>query len=283
MAVATDLKGYLDDSGSPSDQNHTFVTFGGFVSTVAGWDWFEKRWPRMLEEHNVPYLHMKELWNRDSEIYQHLKQDKEAEAKFLDDCTKAIAIAAESNITASVRLPDLAAFNAETGTALDPMALTLYGWIIKLREKYPAQEVQLILDKCDKPYRCIELAKQYAASDTYAQLGPDTISVIPLTKDESFKTVTPIQAADFCAWEARRHLEEHKTWNPPEESRKSGENRLLNYLGWSLDFMAKMGRKPRQRKSAMMLNAWPPADGLVFDYKNLMGAHHNRHKNGWVS
>jgi hypothetical protein len=281
MAAKTEPIAYLDDSGSPSDKNHTFFTFGGFVGTEAGWGWFEKRWTRLLEEHGVPYLHMKELWNRTSDIYRHLKQNKNAEAAFLDDCTKAIAIGTVANITASVRLPDLERFNKEVGLNLDPMALALYGWIIKLREKYPDPEIKLFLDKIDKPHRCIDLAMRYAATDTHTQLMPEAINACPIGGDDSFKTIMPLQAADFCAWEARRHLEEHKSWNPPDQARKIGPRMNENYLMWALTFFGRMGRMPRQRKSAMMLNAWPPADGLVFDYQNLMGAHQNRHKSGW--
>ncbi len=110
-----------------------------------------------------------------------------------------------------------------------------------------------------------------------------SFTIEPLGESDSFRNILPIQAADFTAYEIRKHCEEHKTFNPPEEMRVLGEPLNTAYLEWEIDFRRHNNdRPPRSRMSARMLSAWPPARGYIWDKTLIMGAHVSRHKNGWT-
>ena len=274
------LKAYLDDSGNPNDPQHSVLTVAGYLSTADGWSWFETHWPKVMEKHGVPYLHMRELWDRNGD-FGHLKDSDGTKADFLADCISVIQTGTEFAPSASIRLADLEAFNKESKLGLDPMALAIYGCLIELRNAYPKDEIEVFLDNISKPYKRIETALNYARSDTWQDLKPNTLLLSALPDGGSFKTILPIQAADFSAWEIRKNCEERKTWNPAEEDRRHAGLLNASYLRWTIEFFQKFGRMPRQRMSAKMLSAWPPPQGYLWDYANIKGAHVNRHKNGW--
>jgi hypothetical protein len=52
------LRAYLDDSGSPDDPAHSFLTIAGYVAEVGNWKRFERRWQKKLDRAEVPYLHI---------------------------------------------------------------------------------------------------------------------------------------------------------------------------------------------------------------------------------
>jgi hypothetical protein len=274
------LKAYFDDSGDPKDPKHSCVTIAGYVSTVEGWDWFEHHWPEVMTRHGVPYLHMKELWDREG-TYKTLKATPHAETEFLIDCIKTIQIAAEFCVSSTIRLADLEVFNSETGLALEPLALALYGCLVGLREEYPDAGIEIFVDRMTKPHLTIDVAEQYARSDTYADLKVDNLLIAPLAKGDSFRNILPIQAADLMAYEVRKNCEERRTFDPPEQGRTDAHSLSLAYLQWKIEFQRKNGRPPRDRKSAQMLSAWPPPRGHLWDYKLIKAAHLNRHKGGW--
>jgi hypothetical protein len=83
-----------------------------------------------------------------------------------------------------------------------------------LRGKYPHEEIEIIIDRIDKPHKRVGLAKEYSNTDTYANLKGDLLPILPIEKTDSFKTVLPIQAADFLAWELRKTSEDRKRWAP---------------------------------------------------------------------
>jgi hypothetical protein len=103
------------------------------------------------------------------------------------------------------------------------------------------------------------LAQQYARMDTYADLKPDSISILPLEKADSFKTVLPIQAADFMAWELRKLSTDRMDWEPNEASRASLDAVRADYRKWADEFArTHNNRRPRQRLSAWGLEKATP-------------------------
>jgi hypothetical protein len=150
-----------------------------------------------------------------------------------------------------------------------------------LRAKFPDDEIEIVIDKIDKPYKRAGLAEQYARTDTYANLKCDLLPILPLQKDESFKTIIPIQAADFLAWELRKSSEDRKTWEPSEASHSSREGVNEDYWKWAREFETANGRKPRQRKSGYALQDAQLPKGYLWDFVNISAASTIRHKNGW--
>jgi len=101
----------------------------------------------------------------------------------------------------------------------------------------------------------------------------------PLKKSESFKTVLPIRAADFMAWELRKAGSDRAGWVIPTE----GDRDVVYaaYHKWAAEFKSQKGREPITRKSAWALDKAIPQSGYLWDEINIRAAHEIRHKNGW--
>jgi hypothetical protein len=275
-ALVALLKVYIDDSGDSTDPNHqdSVITVAGYVADIDRWKRFEWLWNDVLEGYEVPYLHMKEWWDRDGNIYRNIKSDPEREANFFGDLIQTIKDTMLCAVSASIRLRDLRAFNERERLDLNAFAFGLYACIIELRPKFPNDEIQIIIDKITKPQKHIGLAVQYAEMDTFADLRADELPITPLGKDESFKTILPIQAADFLAWEVRKHGNDRIGWIPPDGD--------IDQAGMVADYIKWADREnPRLRMSAVYLSAAVPHRGHVWDAFNINAAHTIRHKNGW--
>ncbi|MEI7804886.1 MAG: hypothetical protein WCI56_06110 [Hyphomicrobiales bacterium] len=274
------LEFYVDDSGEPTDPNHDVISVAGYLGNVGGWTKFNEQWSSALRWAEVPYFHMREFWNRDG-IYKNLKQDKTKEAQFLALLIRAIGENLQFCASASIRLDDLNKFNTETGLSLDPYALALYGCLIELRRACPDDEIRIIVDRTNNAAKKITQAKKYAATDTWADLKVANFLITALEKQESFKTVFPIQAADFMASELRKSCQERIGWIPKEEDRENLSGRIASYAEWAFAFFLEQNRFPRERRSARNLDQAVSHFGYLWDFTNIMGAHENRHKEGW--
>lgn len=279
MAV---LKAYLDDSGDPKDPAASFVTIGGYVAEADSWAYFEELWAKALAEAGVPYFHMKEFGDRNG-LYRDLKRRPRAESEFVASLVFAITSSADLCPVNTVRLADLAAFNAATGLSLDPYALDLYGCMIAMRREYPGAEIEVVVDRFDKAMSRMETALTYARMHRGEDLEPERFIPVFLQDDESFKNVTPIQAADFIAWEVRKSCEERKNWSFTQEERLDRQAMRESYERWAGAYERKHGRPPRARKSYERLREVPFLNprGLVWDQLTLRQAH-ERHPDGWA-
>ena len=80
----------------------------------------------------------------------------------------------------SIRLADLAAFNAEHRFNLDPYSLAVYGCLIELHYKWERNaKYEVIIDRFDKAHSRIGCALGYARSDAAEDLMHNVFSVHP--------------------------------------------------------------------------------------------------------
>lgn len=127
------VKAYLDDSGTPEDPQHTFLTVAGYVAEQGQWEEFEEDWLAALDEAKVPYLHMREFSNRDSEVYRELRADRLRHLNFMLDAVQVIADHIHYSVQTTIRLSDIQAFNVKRDVEIDPLAFAVYGCILQLR------------------------------------------------------------------------------------------------------------------------------------------------------
>jgi hypothetical protein len=276
------LKAYVDDSGDDRDAQHSVVSIACYLSHADQWRVFEREWREVLEGYEVPYLHMKEFWNRDKDTYRHLKEDQNRQKNFFADLVQVVGDNINYCFSAVVRIEDIKKFNREFSVELDTFSFALYAAVVSLREIYVSEDIHIVIDKITKPQKRIDLAKQYIRTDTFKDLNSDCLTITPLEKDESFVDVLPIQASDFMAWELRKAYEDRKEWEPTEESRLSKGALKEHYDEWAQSFLKQHGRLPRQRLSAFGLEKATPQKGHLWDFVNIRAAHLVRHKNGWV-
>jgi hypothetical protein len=255
MAVA---KAYVDDSGNADDPQHSACSIAGFVGTADQWTEFERRWSILLDGFGLPYLHMREFAHH-LPPFARLTCDERKDV--LHSLIQTIKDCELSGYGAVIRLPDLNRFNRERSRNLEALPLALYACMNDIYVADPCREVDMALDRFDKPDSVIAKAKEYAAthwSDDVSQ----NITGRPLKNPDSFRNVRPLQAADFIAYEIKKNIESRREWldesmDDDPETWQESERQWLTSRGFTY---------PRLRKSlAGLLDV--PVSAPVWDYR----------------
>ena len=190
MAV---FKAYVDDSGDTNDPKHSACSIAGFVGTVQNWMEFENRWEGLLEKFRIPWLHMRDFAHHRPPFDRLSKVERSEVLGSLIDTIKHCELVGYGGV---IRLPDLRRFNRERSRELEARPLALYACMNDIYVADPWREIDMTLDRFDKPQRVINKAREYAASHWSDDVS-QTITSRPLGGSQSFRNVLPIQAADF--------------------------------------------------------------------------------------
>lgn len=267
MAVV--IKGYLDDSRSGDD---TIWAVAGFVGFVDQWEEFGQAWPLMLDNHGVPYFHMKEM-ARPNGVYKKWHPPREhydEVASFFGDIAKVLGRCGIEGFGGMTRTEDLRKFNAEKRLQLEPYPLAVFGALISLWTRHPREPVELFFDHVEKVQSKLCRAKEYADTDRHYAGDFDKVQMIPINESFTFKDVIELQAADFMAWEWRKTHEDRAMWWNKGDKPTDWDERWKDFETW----MEK--EKPRTRKSISALLERSVFTGLIWDYDRLCEAHEIR-------
>jgi hypothetical protein len=278
------LRGTFDDSGDHGEPAQNSASFGGYIGPKSSWDLFEDEWQRVLDKYGVPYLHMKEIMNRNGEFAHLFKDDWSRLNAFYADLANAIGKCKLLGYASVVRTADLAKFNAEFGANIDGYALTLMDLIGNISLHYPGESMDLLLDRTGAGQRKrISAAWDYLASaktdpERRAYENADTfINVSPLPKELTFRNFRPMQAADFAAWESRKNIIMKDPFFESEIAQTSLNRSFFDYWIWLADKEGEITLPPQgDRKSFRALNQASQIQGSVWDYRALCDEHKSR-------
>jgi len=178
---------------------------------------------------------------------------------------------------AVIRLPDLKRFNRERPRKLEALPLALYACMNDIYVANPWCEVDMTLDRFDKPYSVIAKAEEYSASHWSDDVSHMIISR-PLKDPASFRTVLLLQAADFIAYEIKKNIESRREWlnesmDGDPATWQESERQWLTSRGFAY---------PRLRKSLAGLLDSVPVSAPVWDYRVLCDLD-NRRSGKWSS
>ncbi len=270
------LKAYLDESGKDNDPQTPVVSVGGLVGSVEAWGAFEDNWQRRLDRWQIPYLHMKEILNRGSGPFERFRDDRALMWEMLRDFVSAISSSDLFRVAHMVIKDHVRQFNVENNLCLNCYSLALYGCILEFSLENSGVPIEIVVDKFDKSTQFIQMAKRYCLTDGYyeAELSwVEQSTIIPIGKNESYKDVMPIQAADFIAWELRRSaygildfLTRIKSGDDPAGWRRQE-------IQWGIE---KHGRWPNERPSLFAIGANAPVENMIWDARALGIAHRAR-------
>ena len=259
------LKAYFDDS-----KDDCVLTIAGYMSTHESWAQFDHAWCSLLERFQVPYLHMKEFWDRDG-IYKHIKDDPKEEIAFFSAIVDVIDKHLRFCPLTIVMLNDLKKFNKTSRQKLSAAALAVYGCLMKLQTQFRGQPVEMVFDKFERADSLVALGKHYAESDVEYPINKRLVLSTRIENDESAKTILPLQAADFIAWEMRKYCNDPSPWisGIRYEDIPTGAAQR-NFFEWHTKFIEDEGRAPRTRKTFEALRKCrAPPDGFLFNYAAL--------------
>jgi hypothetical protein len=254
-------KSYVDDSGDAEDPSHSACSIAGFLGTVDQWTEFESQWAILLAHFRIPYLHMREFAHH-LPPFDHLTGDERENVLHL--FIQTIKRCNLAGFGAVVRLPDLKRFNRERSRQLEALPLALYACMNDIYNADPWREVDITLDRFAKPVSVLAKAKEYAATHWSSDVSQMMIWH-HLKNAESFRTVLPLQAADFIAYEIKKNIESRREWLDEamdDDPETWGENERQWLASRGLPY-------PRLRRSLAGLLDNIPVSAPVWDYRIL--------------
>ena len=285
MAV---LKAYIDDSG---DQwpGHTALSMAGYIATIEEWDRFEQAWIRVLTEFEAPYLHMKEFKERYG-AFKTWPPSKEKDADFLAKLTVVIGNAGLRAFGSVVVLDDIKRLRHERTINIQAKPIAIYTSLIELRALYPRDELEVVLDRTNDAAASVADAEKYAASHPVPIEFP-TFTILSKSGPCRSKSMPPLQAADFLAWEIRKEYELKRQWyqaNPEGfyhilPIRNQDMSALRGLFKWFLEdrraYIRKQGMESvnipfePHRRSLIALDVATPINAHIWNYHALEKLH----------
>lgn len=273
----------MDDNGSADE--HRFVTVAGYLADEGSWEGFEAAWRGALHEAGIPWLHMREFGGPTNPTYAPLRADGLRHINFMLDAVQAIADNLHVCVHATVDMNALRAFVAKHDLEIDPIALALYGCLLKMRQSIHAREpIEIFVDRFDKSESRIAKALQYARAEAVEDLQLSQTTFAAVKEPDSWRSVPPLQAADFVAWEIRKWFEDRRSFDYTVDDKAQGHSHMsASYLKWLAE-QEQMRRKPLpERKSYLALRralGILPM-GVLFDEFNLEQMLNSR-PSGWT-
>ena len=267
------VKGYFDSS---RDDEKRLLTVAGYAGDEDQWNRFLPMWKLALDKHKVPYFHAKEIKNPLG-LYSkwHPLEQHEDELKyFSSDLLLAIGVGSLNLFFASVIENDLKQFNKDyRKPKVNALALAIYALLLQIYHSYPNQIIELVFDHETKIESRLILAKQYAKSDERYPGLLNKMGLWELPGDLSWRNVKELQAADFAAWEIRRHHRDLTGWlddpNLPGDPRERWEH----LIEWS---RRNFNGRLYKRTSLDFLFSYSPHQGGIWDYQTLCRVHKAR-------
>jgi len=258
------LKGYFDDSGDEEDPQHKVCSLSGYIGTFDNWEKFEKDWQKVLNDNDVPYLHMRELAHFRGPFDKYKGKETKRKELFISF----ISVIREANlfgISSSVRLKGLRQFNIEKDRNIEVYPFNLYWNMMQICHKWNNIPIQLTLDKTNSAERKIEKGRNYAKTDLYYPHCDKNMIILPLNSRFTFREILPLQAADLLAWECRKDATTKHQWT---EEKNLTEDDLIRFH-YHRTYEKKDNKLPYSRMSLINLLKTIPTNANIIDYRDL--------------
>jgi hypothetical protein len=210
---------YCDAAGG---EDHGFIVVAGYLSNCDKWQMFEEEWKILLAENGLPYFHMKEF-AQSKGPFANWKDDEDRRASFL---SKAAQIIKNRVLRSFACLVEFSVFDSVAARyplkdlAGNPYALAGRSCVAKAGNSLEGvgSDVTYVFEDGDKGKG--ELMR-IMERDGYP-LPVFRPSRDRIVKGNLIRGVIPLQAADFAAYEIRKHIsEDPEELKPLEKYRKS--------------------------------------------------------------
>jgi hypothetical protein len=267
------LRSHFDDRGEASNPDHKAAMLCGVLGTVEDWDRFDREWQtHVLGTFDLDYVHMKELKGYDGKFAK-FKDNPSLTKCFFRAMATVVNDCCLHAYSSTVWANDLVRFNSEHGQSVNDYALNLYSCMRFLKVEFGDAEVEVLVDRSNDVHHKMALAEGYAESDGGVTGITDTIGVMPINKARTAKTLLPLQAADFLAWELRRDAQEMEPW----VSTLTGDESYQEYLRGRAIFLRSNKRNvPFHRRSLTALVQATRLRHTDWGYRELVANHQER-------
>ncbi|MEO5493777.1 MAG: hypothetical protein ABIR08_07095 [Sphingomonas sp.] len=212
------LRAYADESGKAGAAHG--ISMGSVIGRDDQWANFNKRWPKMLAAHGIPYLHMKEVmgarFTKIGPFAQFL--DIQKLDRLMIDASDCIVKSGLYCFANAVYTDDLKRVMKRHRLNVDPYSFMLCFNVVMLGtwalNNYPADpSFHLVLDRLEKGYARVAEAERMYESDTFCSWR-GWPAVTPLKQNDRVgsRQMMELQAADLVAWSLRNELVNIREW-----------------------------------------------------------------------
>ncbi len=200
---------YFDASGGP-DQHATVV--GGYLATVEEWERFDVDWRLLLAKEDLPYFHMKEF-TANRKVFSTGWDNETRRSRFLRQLSEIIAAYVRHSFSWSVVHRAFVAIDKKydlSSRVGNPYCFCARGCAAKIRmwldaQGYRGEPIEYIFEAGDKGRGILGFVFE-RDNLPMPQFKPKLPP--PGREKELF---TPLQAADFLAWEHQKHIRLYET------------------------------------------------------------------------
>jgi hypothetical protein len=214
------LKAYADESGKANDPKCPAISMAAVIGEVQQWHTFSGLWNAMLQKHEIPYLHMKEIIGG-----RHTKRGvfaKYSDSRLLSELLKdAVGCILQANLyscAVSVFVDDLEVVLRRHRVHADPLSFTIFlinmslgTWALNNHPENPS--FHLVLDRMEKGTTKIAQAeKLYDESAFLSWRGWPAVTALRADNRQGSRELVELQAADLVAWSVRNHLLDIRYW-----------------------------------------------------------------------
>lgn len=252
------LAAYLDESGTDKGSGSLKVaTLAGYVLAPVGLRVLESDWERVLEIHEIPYVHMSEF-APNGKFHYFSPTEKQALFK---DLAEVIRQNVQLGISVTVDVGRFRRFISENTDALVSPYLLLFSMFVRhvtdwLTCYHPHERISFVLDRGNR-YR-FQIDKFYNDAKDYemAASRPHRLGTLTFADDREYCV---LQAAGMLAYESRREAERllHRSARAPSELYKQlvKDVPILPLLT-DVDFVVAFGQMRSEASSSDL----PPID-----------------------
>jgi len=195
------LQVYLDSSGKSHERNGcSYLTLAAITGLDSTWRDFDRRWQRVLDEHEVSYAHMNELVRCKGPFRDWLEDRKVAFAKDLLCC---LIQQDRTSLIACIVTIDLQEYRAcSTSRETKPPEAVCVDGCMSLVLQHPHFTngcTEIWFDRNESFIQYLYRTWSWLKSDSSSWA-----SHISDVRPREMKTSVPIQAADLLAWATNR-------------------------------------------------------------------------------
>lgn len=194
---------FLDESGKFADSD--FVCMAGYISDEDGWSQFSEKWGKLLLQHKIPYIHMKEMIHLQGP-YKELGWTVERRDEILNEFIDVIRAHIQAGFGVAVDAKYFRSMSAEVRKAVgDPAYFCFHrmlGIVIKKLKSVGYQPgLYITFDDCeDFSVKC------YGIWSKLRQKVPDVHNYVPSITFADDQKFWPLQSADILAWVTNKSL-----------------------------------------------------------------------------
>lgn len=243
MFMATEVWGYMDETGHSQDERQRFNGMAGLIAPCDHWEEFERKWKEALKKFHIPRergFHMVEFENSEKARYstssKNIFKDWSAlkKEKLFSKLLKIIETIHPFPLGSIMSMDDYRSLSQQQRAHFDDPYYLGFLFILgsvdvfldKTRAAPEVKAAIIFSDQVEFRHRALEYYENAYSKEVSDRIKPPAF--------DDMRTLVPLQAADIVAYEFYKECERRR-YRPNEDERPGYKvlTKMCNRLGFS--------------------------------------------------